>query len=101
MRRSSLEELTIVTRHLTIRGRVQGVWYRGWAVRNARELGLAGWVRNCRDGTVEAVVQGDAANVERFIELAREGSPGARVDSIDAREAEPIPAAGFEQRATG
>jgi acylphosphatase len=100
MRRSSLEELTIVTRHLTIRGRVQGVWYRGWAVRNARELGLAGWVRNCRDGTVEAVVQGDAANVERFIELAKEGSSGARVDSIDAREAAPIRAAGFEQRPT-
>jgi acylphosphatase len=89
-------ELTIVTRHLTIRGRVQGVWYRAWAVRHARELALAGWVRNCRDGTVEAVVQGDAADVERFIALAREGSPGSRVDLIDAREAEPIPSAGFE-----
>jgi acylphosphatase len=57
-------------------------------------------VRNCRDGTVEAVVQGDAADVERFIALAREGSPGSRVDLIDAREAEPIPSAGFEQRPT-
>jgi acylphosphatase len=57
-------------------------------------------VRNRRDGTVEAVVQGDAANVERFIELAREGSPGARVDAVDAREAEQISSEGFEQRPT-
>jgi acylphosphatase len=90
----------IVTRHLTIRGRVQGVWYRAWAVRLARRLGLAGWVRNRSDGTVEAVVQGDAANVERFIERAREGSPGASVASIDVREAEAIRTEGFEQHPT-
>ena len=48
-----------IARHLSIHGRVQGVFSRDWAVETARELGLAGWVRNRRDGTVEAVVQGE------------------------------------------
>ena len=62
-----------IARHLSIHGRVQGVFYRDWAVETARELGLAGWVRNRRDGTVEAVVQGEEASVERFITLAKDG----------------------------
>jgi acylphosphatase len=86
--------------HLIIHGRVQGVWYRGWAVDTARSLGLAGWVRNRRDGAVEAVVQGDESDVERFIALAREGPPAAQVERIDVSEAEPASLSGFEQRAT-
>jgi acylphosphatase len=89
-----------IARHLVIHGRVQGVWYRGWAVDTARSLGLAGWVRNRRDGTVEGVVQGEEGAVERFIALAREGPPAARVERIDMNDAEPATLAGFEQRAT-
>ena len=78
-----------VARHLVIHGRVQGVYYRGWAVARARSLGLLGWVRNRRDGTVEAVVQGRADAVERFIEAARDGPPNAEVERVDAGEIAP------------
>ncbi len=72
-----------VARHLVIHGRVQGVFFRGWAVETARGLGLAGWVRNRRDGTVEAVVQGDEVSVERFVERAKDGPPSAHLVSIE------------------
>lgn len=90
----------VVARHLSIHGRVQGVFYRGWTVETARGLGLAGWVRNRRDGTVEAMVQGEEAQVERLIELARDGPPSARVERIDVSDAEPAAFTGFEQRET-
>lgn len=89
-----------VARHLIVHGRVQGVWYRGWAVDTARALGLAGWVRNRRDGTVEAAVQGDGEAVERFIALAMEGSAAASVERIDVSEEEAVALSGFEQRRT-
>ena len=89
-----------VARRLVIHGRVQGVFYRGWAVETARPLGLAGWVRNRRDGTVEAVVQGDESAVERFISLAREGPPAAGVERIEVSEELPADFSGFEQRRT-
>jgi acylphosphatase len=87
-------------RHVFIHGHVQGVWYRGWAVDTARALGLAGWVRNRRDGTVEAVVEGDEGAVERFLALAREGPPAASVERIEVREEEPAALSGFAQRGT-
>ena len=89
-----------VARHLVIHGRVQGVFYRGWTVETARALGLCGWVRNRRDGAVEAVVQGDGEAVEQFIALAREGPPAASVERIDVRELETAALSGFEQRGT-
>lgn len=52
--------MPLVARHLMIHGRVQGVWYRAWAVETARQLGLAGWVRNRSNGCVEALVEGEA-----------------------------------------
>jgi len=91
----------VVARRLSIDGRVQGVSYRGWAIETARSLGLAGWVRNRRDGTVEAVVQGDQAAVDRFIALARHGPPAATVDRIEAGEIDPVLGlAGFSQLPT-
>ena len=74
----------MIARHLSIHGRVQGVFYRGWAVEKARELGLAGWVRNRGDGTVEAIVQGDADLVARFIAFAESGPAAAHVERIEA-----------------
>jgi len=71
-----------------IRGRVQGVGYRAWAEVTAVELGVEGWVRNCRDGAVEAVLAGSEEVVLTMIELCRTGPQGARVDSVDQREAD-------------
>jgi acylphosphatase len=76
------------TWYLRISGRVQGVGYRDALRRQALAHGLAGWVRNRRDGSVEAVLQGDAGGVEKVIAWARRGPPAARVDRVDERPAE-------------
>ena len=68
---------------LTVSGRVQGVGYRYWAADRARELHLVGWVRNRRDGAVEAVISGPAAAVERMIALCGEGPPDAAVTVVE------------------
>ena len=78
-----------VHRHVVIRGRVQGVGYRAWTEVTALERGLEGWVRNCRDGSVEAVFSGPDGDVVAMIAQCRRGPPGARVDAIDQREATP------------
>ena len=74
-------------RHLVIRGRVQGVGYRAFVEDAATSRGLHGWVRNRRDGTVEAMFSGPEEAVSRMIEDCRKGPYGARVDGIDVREA--------------
>jgi acylphosphatase len=76
-------------RHVIIRGRVQGVGYRIWTEVTALERGLEGWVRNRRDGSVEAVFGGSENNVTAMIADCRRGPPGARVDALDQREATP------------
>jgi acylphosphatase len=89
-----------VTRRLRIHGRVQGVFYRGWSVTTARALGLRGWVRNRRDGSVEMLVHGDAERVEAMIARCREGPPAASVERVEvAEDAEEAPV-GFEERPT-
>ena len=69
-----------------VRGRVQGVGYRAFVADEAARRGLSGWVRNRRDGTVEAVLGGPAGAVEAMIEACRKGPWGARVDAIDRRD---------------
>ncbi|MCW5635600.1 MAG: acylphosphatase [Rubrivivax sp.] len=87
--------------HLVIHGRVQGVGYRWAMVEQAAQLGLRGWVRNRRNGTVEAVVAGPAEAVQRMIEWARRGPRGAAVSRVDAQPAEDDGTfEGFEQRPT-
>ncbi len=75
------------TRRLRVAGHVQGVGYRYFFLQTASSLGLTGWVRNCRDGAVEAVVQGDAKNVQEMINRAQTGPTGSRVDEIDVSAA--------------
>jgi acylphosphatase len=72
---------------ITVRGRVQGVWFRGSARERAQALGLLGWARNRADGSVEILVQGPRAPVENLVDWCRQGPPGARVASL-AREEE-------------
>jgi acylphosphatase len=85
---------------LDISGRVQGVAYRAWAVRTANALGLRGWVRNRRDGSVEALVSGADAAVEAMIEACHQGPPAARVAEVHVAEAEDDGSTGFETRPT-
>ena len=75
-----------VIRCVVIRGRVQGVGFRAWTELMALERGVEGWVRNCRDGSVEALFAGLEEVVLTMIELCREGPPGARVAQIDQRD---------------
>ena len=72
--------------HLRISGRVQGVGFRYSMQHEAERLGVTGWVRNCRDGTVEAVVDGTPAAVEAILEWARRGPPVARVQGVAITE---------------
>ncbi len=76
-----------VTRHLLITGRVQGVGYRFYMQRKARELGVAGWVRNRSDGTVEAVVHGSSEQVDAVVAWARRGPPSAVVADVRVADA--------------
>lgn len=76
-----------VAKHLVITGRVQGVGFRFYMQRKARELGLTGWVRNCRDGSVEAVIQGTPGAVETMIAWARRGPPSAVVADVRVTDA--------------
>ena len=85
----SPERSADVIRHVVIRGRVQGVGYRDFVERTARSLGLGGWVRNRRDGAVEAVFAGPADAVARMIQACRRGPFNARVDGIDERAGAP------------
>ena len=84
-------------RHLRIEGRVHGVGYRDWLVREASRLGLYGWVRNRRDGSVEAVVAGDGAAVQALLTSCRRGPSLARVDCITESFAEPPAEPGFRR----
>ncbi|MGB3743368.1 MAG: acylphosphatase [Xanthobacteraceae bacterium] len=76
-----------VYRHVIIRGRVQGIGYRAWTEVTALERGVEGWVRNRRDGSVEALFSGLDDEVAAMIAECRRGPPGARVDVIDQRDA--------------
>ena len=84
-------------KRLVIAGRVHGVGYRVWMVRKARELGLAGWVRNRADGAVEALIAGEVAAVEEMARLCRRGPRMAEVSSIKEEMADPPEDPGFYQ----
>ena len=76
-------------------GFVQGVFFRDTVRRHALSAGVAGWVRNNRDGTVEVVLEGDQAGVERVVAFCRRGPRGARVDDVEVFEEEPEGLGGF------
>ena len=90
------------TRHLTVTGRVQGVAYRAWTVGTATELGLVGWVRNRRDGSVEITARGEAKDLDALAARCRQGPFMARVEDVTVTAGEDDPDLGpsFVQTAT-
>lgn len=96
--------MALLTRRLFIHGRVQGVGFRWSLNAQANALGLAGWVRNWHDGSVEALVRGQPDAVEALTAWAWQGPPAARVDRVIARDEPdqdtPEVRGGFRQRPT-
>ena len=87
--------MTNLTRRIRIEGRVQGVFFRDWTVRTARELGVNGWVRNRADGSVETLAGGPAAAIDMFVERCRSGPDRAQVSALHVAETEEDAGTGF------
>jgi acylphosphatase len=85
----------MIRRRVVVRGHVQGVFFRDSVQRRARQRGVAGWIRNCPDGSVEAIFEGEAADVDDLVGFCRTGPRGANVESVDVAEAEPRGEHGF------
>jgi len=90
--------MPVVARHVTVTGRVQGVFFRAWAREQAEALGVRGWVRNCPDGRVEAHVEGEPSKVEKMIDHLRHGPRAARVENVRTWDVEPCDFDEFEVR---
>lgn len=90
----------LVQVRMVIKGRVQGVCYRNWTVENAETLGLKGWVRNRRDGSVEALFSGPPEAVEEMQQRCRRGPPAAMVTGLEAFPSTEEPGTSFEYRST-
>ncbi len=91
----------MAARLLRIEGRVQGVGYRDWLVKEAQRLGLHGWVRNRPDGSVQALIAGEEGAVGALLTLCRRGPLLARVDCIEEALADDPAEPGFRRRPTG
>jgi acylphosphatase len=83
-----------------IEGRVQGVWFRGWMVERAMDLGLSGWVRNRREGSVEAVFYGEQSKVNKMIEKSYQGPSAASVARVNVKYEQIIVQPSFKQLPT-
>ena len=88
----------MIRRRVVVHGLVQGVFFRDTVRRHAAKARVAGWVRNTREGTVEAVFEGEAQAVESLVALCHKGPRGARVDRVDVVEEAPQGLAGFAIR---
>ena len=87
----------MIAKRVVVGGRVQGVGFRAWMVREARSLGVWGWVRNRADGTVEAVVHGETDAVGELLRRCRRGPMLASVSSVDETDTDPPDGEGFRQ----
>ena len=86
--------------HARITGRVQGVGFRAWMEQTAEQLGVRGWVRNRRDGSVEAVIAGDTSKVDEMLTMCWQGPPAAKVDGVSVDDTQAPAGKGFEARPT-
>jgi len=85
-----MSEKPIEARRFVVRGRVQGVGFRWFVEREAHILGIAGWVRNNHDGSVEVLGQGTREQLARLHSRLREGPRAARVDAVEVSDASPV-----------
>jgi len=92
--------MSVKSVRVVIQGRVQGVWFRGWTLQQAQQRNISGWVRNRRDGTVEALFSGPAEEVDKMINACRIGPPVARVGSLTQYPSDPPEDEGFHSLAT-
>ena len=87
----------MASKHIVVHGQVQGVFFRQSAQDTAGDLGVAGWVRNRDDGSVEMVVEGDDDAVERMVAWVHEGPSQAQVTGVDVTDTEPQGLRSFDQ----
>ncbi len=92
------DDVAMIRRHVKISGRVQGVFFRDACQRKATEIGVAGWVRNAPDGTVEAIFEGEPGVIEAMCDWCCSGPEQARVEHIDITDEEPQGDTSFEVR---
>jgi acylphosphatase len=85
----------VIRRRVIVHGRVQGVFFRDTVRRRALAAGVSGWVRNNRDGTVEAVLEGDPGLVDRLVDFCHAGPRGAIVERVDVTDEQPEGTTGF------
>ncbi|MBB3980653.1 acylphosphatase [Sphingobium fontiphilum] len=90
--------MALAARQIIISGRVQGVFFRDWTMKQAQDLGLRGWVRNLSCGSVEALVEGERCAVDQMIARMRRGPSTARVDKLVVNELPPAGLDGFTRR---
>uniref|UniRef100_A0A2P2IVQ8 acylphosphatase n=1 Tax=Rhizophora mucronata TaxID=61149 RepID=A0A2P2IVQ8_RHIMU len=98
--RQSSQSSSTKTVRFVIKGIVQGVFYRDWTVENATQLGLKGWVRNKRDGSVEALFSGDPDKIQEIEQRCRRGPSDAVVTGLQVFPCNDDPGTGFERRPT-
>ncbi len=84
------EKAAVVTKSFIVKGRVQGVGFRWFVEREAQLLGLAGWVRNNPDGSVEVLATGTREQINALHTKLREGPRAARVDAVEVEDANPV-----------
>lgn len=90
--------MPLIAKLIRVSGNVQGVFFRAWTKQQADELGISGWVRNRPDGSVEALVAGEAQVVSSIIDRMRRGPPAATVERLIEEPTEDAPDAGFVVR---
>ena len=88
----------MIRKRVVVRGRVQGVFFRDTVQQRARQRGVAGWIRNNRDGTVEAVFEGEPDAVESLVRFCSEGPRGAEVERVEVFQEEPEGLTRFDAR---
>ena len=86
-----------IARQVFLSGKVQGVWFRAWTEQQATQLGLDGWVRNRKDGRVEAVIAGQEIAVRELLRRLKVGPPAARVDELEDKPWDGAVEPGFRQ----
>jgi len=87
-----------IARHVSVTGRVQGVFFRGWTRDQANALGVTGWVRNCPDGRVDMHIEGEESAVQQLIERLHRGPPDAVVEDVHLWDVELFDFDDFEVR---